>query len=133
MTINNQLYRPFGKSFSGNLVKLASLHGTPSPKDTTLARRRTLHRASEVRCLSPLKRMCMPLENTCMPQESSFVPQGSAFEPRESSFFSCREVPLSHRKAQLWHGLSTALATAGQSVSIFKPLFSPSDRFGKKR
>ena len=119
MTINYQLYRPFGKLFGGNLVKLASMRGAPSPKGTTLAHRGTLHRASEECCLSP--------------QESSFVPQGSALEPRESSFFSCREVPLSHRKAQLWHGLSTAFATAGQSVSTFKPLFSPSARFGKKR
>jgi hypothetical protein len=48
-------------------------------------------------------------------------------------FCATREVFLSHRKAQLWHGLSTALASAGQSVSTFKPLFIPSARFGKKR
>ena len=86
MTIINQLYRPFGKSFSGNLVKLASLHGDPSPKGTALAHRRTLHRASEVRCLSSLKRMCMPLENTCMPQGSTCVSQKSTCMTLESSF-----------------------------------------------
>ena len=132
MTINYQLYRPFGKSFGGNLVKLASLHGAPSPKGTTLAHRGTLHRASEKCCLSPQESTCMtrkstcmsqestcmPLGNTCMSQENSCMPQKSAFEPLESSFVpqgstfvpqgSAFEPPKSTALAWLKHCVSNS-------------------------